>query len=121
MKKSMQSLKSFNRLKASSVMESVIAITIISACALVAFTIYLNVIKQNKSIHYFNAKHKVNLLIEACIKEQDYEDNLYQFKGYTIDKRVSINTSDRTALLEFSLNTGNKVNVINKLISYHEE
>lgn len=121
MKEIMLSLKSFKRLKASSIMESVIAISIISVCALVAFLIYLNVIKNNKSTHYFNAKHTVNLLIQQTIKQKEYEDNSYIFDGYTINKSIDINETEHTAVLTFTFKTGGKTSVINKLISYNEE
>lgn len=114
-------LKNFKMLKASSVAESIIAISIISVCTLVAFLIYLNVIKQNKSINYLNAKHKINLLTQQSILENDYEDNLYSFKNYTIDKRVTINEAEHTSFIIFTLNIGSKTTVFNKLISYNEE
>ncbi len=117
----MQLLKNFKTLKASSVMESIIAISIISVCALVAFLIYLNVIKQNKSINYFNAKHSVNLLTKESILENDYEDDTYTFDGYTIDKVVTVNKIDHTALLMFTIKSGNSIDVVNKLISYNED
>ncbi|WP_308993682.1 hypothetical protein QLS71_007900 [Mariniflexile litorale] len=120
MKENMPSLKNFKNLKASSITESVIAISIISICALVAFTIYLNVIKQNKSIHYYNAKHTINFLIEESVQQNDYEDNSYSYNEYTIDKKVGVNKRNHTALLTFTFKSGNKTNVITKLISYNE-
>lgn len=119
MKENMLSLKSFKNLKASSITESVIAISIISICALVAFTIYLNVIKQNKSIQYYNAKHTINLLTQQSIQQNDYEDNSYSYTGYTIDKSVDVSKTDHTALLTFTFKSGNKTHVITKLISYN--
>ena len=121
MKKDMRSLKNFKTLNASSVVESIIAISIISVCALVAFLIYLNVIKQNKSINYLNAKHKISLLTQQSILENDFEDNQYSFKNYTIDKKVTINKTEHTSFLTFTLNIGSKTTVFNKLISYNEE
>ncbi|MEP1490154.1 MAG: hypothetical protein ABJK28_17175 [Algibacter sp.] len=117
----MQLLKNFRRLQASSVMESVIAISIISICALVAFTIYLNVISQNKSTHYFNAKHKINLLTQQSILESDYDEDIYSFNGYTINKEVTINNTEHTALLKFTVKLGHTIDVVNRLIPYYEE
>lgn len=117
MKENMASLKSFKQLRGSSIMESVIAISIISVCALVAFTIYLNVVKQQKSVHYFNAKHRINFLAQQIIQTEDYEDDFYSFKGYTIDKEVSINKSDGSTLLAFTLNINDNTFIINKIIS----
>ncbi|HEX9600814.1 MAG TPA: hypothetical protein VF985_04940 [Mariniflexile sp.] len=121
MKENMPLLKNFKQLKASSIIESVIAISIISVCALVAFTIYLNVIRQNKSTHYFNAKHNITFLTGQSIKAQDYNDNTYAYRGYTIDKKVTINKAEHTALLVFTVIIGSKSHVINNLIPYDEE
>ncbi|MDO5968989.1 hypothetical protein Q4Q35_04140 [Flavivirga aquimarina] len=116
----MKSLKNFKLLKASSVLESVIAISIISICALVAFMVYLNIIRHNKSIAYFNARHSISLLIQQSIEQKDYESNDYTFTGYSIKKQVDVNETEHTALLTFTYKTGNKTNVINKLIAYNE-
>ena len=117
----MQLLKNFKILKASSIVESVIAISIISICALVAFTVYLNVIGQNKSTYYYNAKHKINFLTQQSIQTKDYDDELYTYKGYSIDKKVVINKGEHTVLLAFTISLGDKKSIINKLISYNEE
>lgn len=116
----MQSLKNFNTLKASSVMESVIAISIISVCALVAFTVYLNVIRQHRSINYFNAKHDVSRLIKETVEQKDYSSSTNTFKGYTIDKSVEINKASQTATLTFTFKTGHNTDVIHKIIPYEE-
>ena len=113
-------LKNFKMLKASSVIESVIAISVISICALVAFSIYLNIIKQNKSVHYFNAKHNINLLTARSVLENDYEDETYLYNGYTIDKIVIVNKKKQTVLLKFTVKSGNSKYVINKLIPFYE-
>ncbi|MEW4923114.1 hypothetical protein [Algibacter sp. 2305UL17-15] len=118
--RNMPLLKNFKTLKASSVMESVIAISVISVCSLVAFLIYLNVIKQNKSIHYFNAKHSINLLTEQSVLENNYENDTYTFNSYTISKEVTINKAEQTALLKFTIKSGNSIDVINKLITYYD-
>lgn len=114
-------LKNFKKLNASSVMESVIAISIISVCALIAFTIYLNIIRQHKPIYYFNVKHKIDQLTQRTIEHKDYENNRYSYNGHTIHKEVNINISDRTARLTFTYTLRGKINEVNKLVSYDEE
>lgn len=117
----MRLLKNFKILKASSIIESVIAISIISICALVALTIYLNVIGQKKSIQYFNAKQKIDYLIGQSILKNDYEDNFYSYKDYTIKKKTTINKAENTALLRFTVKTAGKLYLFNSLIPYNEE
>lgn len=117
----MQSLRHFKRmLKASSLMESVIAISIISICGLVAFLVYLNVISQNKSVHYYKAKHNVEFLTYESEKLQDYDEEVFKYSGYTITKKVNIDEETYTAILSFLIKTGNKEYQINKLIPYNE-
>lgn len=116
----MLSLKKYKRLKASSIMESVIAISIISICALAAFTIYLNVVRQNKSMQYYNAKHMVNLLAYQSFQQSDYEDNSYSINEGTIEKRVNINNIEHVAYLSFTIKLGKKTEVMHKIISYNE-
>lgn len=116
--KTIPSLRSFKQLKASSVLESVIAITIISICALVAFSVYLNVIMQHKSVNYYDAKHKIEVLVREALQNKDYEDNLYIYKGYKIDKIVTINELEYTALLVFTIKTSNRNYIVKKIIPY---
>ncbi|RED45653.1 hypothetical protein [Seonamhaeicola aphaedonensis] len=114
-------LKNFKILKASSIAESVIAISIISICALVAFVVYLNVVRLKKPLLFFAAKHKINAIVEQNISKQDYEDDSYSFKGYTIDKKVETNKLENTASITFSIKINDKTYTSKKLIPYHEE
>ena len=115
----MQLLKSFKKLKASSILESVIAITVISICVLVAFLIYLNIIKQNKSVHYHNAKHMVEFLTQESLRQQNYDENFFEFKHYTISKTVKVDKDNGVAFISFLINTNNDTHQINKLIPYN--
>ncbi len=117
----MQLLRNINTLKASSIVESVLAISIISVCVLVAFMVYLNVIMQNNSVNYFKAKHKIDLLIQESIEQNNYDDNLYAFDGYTISKKVKIRKLEHTAFFVFNIKTGEKSYIVNELIPYKSE
>lgn len=117
----MRSLKDFKTLKANSILESVIAVTIISICILVAFTIYINVVKQNNSIKYYEAKHKTSKLTEESLYLNDYDSNLYTFEGYTINKEVKIRKTENIALLIWTIKIRDKTYTINNMIPYYEE
>lgn len=117
----MKLLKRFRTLKANSLLESVIAIAMISVCVLIALIIYVNVIQQNKSISYYEAKHKIALFTEEMIQKNDYENNSYSFEGYSIDKKVTINKEEHTALLTWTIKTIHKTYVENRLIPYNEK
>ena len=116
----MQLLKNYKTLKGSSLIESVMAISIISVCSLVAFMVYLNVVKQHKTVGYYKAKHEVELLIKDIESNHNYDNDAFSFMGYHIDKKVFINKNEGTVLIEFSIRTGEKKHIINKLIPYEQ-
>jgi len=116
----MISLKNFKVLKASSIVESVIAIAIISICILVASLTYVNVIKQNKSVNYYKAKHQVELINNDMLIEQNFNNDRYTFKNYSITKDVELNKPENIAFVTYTITIGDKTNVIKKLIPFNE-
>lgn len=113
----MVSLKNYRCLKASSITESIIAISIISICVLVAFLIYLNVIKSNHPVGYFNARHYVEGLAKEIEKKKDFTDAVYEVDGCRIVKSATTN-KDETVLLEFEIICGQKTFKLNKIVQY---
>jgi competence protein ComGC len=113
--------RNFKYVKANSLVESVIAIAIISICILVAFLIYLNVIKQNKSIHYYEAKHQVESIFETSIMTKNYDDEIFTQKYYSIEKTANISEKEHIIRMDFKIKTSNKTYTINKLIPLHED
>ena len=111
-------LKNFRSLKASSLLESVIAIAIISICILVAFSIYLNVMNTKKPIAYLNAKHKVEAWTQEIISKRDFDDDTYSTEGFVITKSAQINEHDKNVLLKFSITTHSKTYEIQKMVLY---
>jgi len=105
-------------LKGSSLPETVISIAIISICVLVAFLIYVNVVKNNDSLGYLEAKHKVEELTFQVINEKDYLDSNYKFEGYTIQKKV--NEYDDYIQLIFTIKSAGKSHTIKKIIQKSE-
>lgn len=117
----MKSSKRFKKLKASSVLESVIAITIISICVLVASVIYINVISHNSSIAYYNAIHTIKTLKIESIQLKDYEDNNYDYDDYSINKKIILNKSEKTVLLEWEVISGKSSTFFHDIIKYDED
>jgi len=117
----MQVLKRFKLLKGSSFVESVIAIVIISTSLLVAFLIYLNVVRQNRTIAYYNAKHEVELLTQTAIEEKNYDDNTYKYDNYSINKEVELRNEEHTAQLKWTITTKSKTHVIKKIVPYYND
>jgi len=111
-------LKNYRKLKASSLLESVIAISIISICILVAFSAYLNVVNRKKAIGYFNAKHKIEAWTRDIISTSDYDDDIFISKDFTIEKLVQINKDEHTASLKFIITSSQKNYILEKQIPY---
>lgn len=110
--------KNFSKLRASSLLESVIAIAIISTCILVAFSIYLNVMNTKKPIAYFNAKHKIEAWTKEIASKGDYDDDIYSSEGFVIKKSVQINKDDKNVLLKFTIKTNIKTYEVQKMVLY---
>ena len=114
-------LKRSNTIKASSLIETVMAITLISICSLIALTVYLNVITQNKPVYYYEAKHTIEKLAQQAEQEQDFTDDSYRYTNYTIEKTRKIDTEGLVAIIDYSIQIGQKVYTIKKLIPIETE
>ncbi len=117
----MHVLKRFRQLKGASLIETIIAIVIISICLLVAFLIYLNVVKQNHSLAYYNAKHKVELLNQMVVEEKNYDNAIYNYKNYSINKEVEVHNEKNTAELKWTIKTKNKIHSIKRIVPYYND
>ncbi len=114
-------LKRFKYLKGSSILESVIAITIISVCILVGFTIYINVAKRNAPLAYYKAMQTIELLTQQTIDTKDYEIDSYEYENYTITKDVNVKEEERVVELEWIIKTAKKDYSVRKIIPYGYE
>jgi len=113
-------LKRYKILKASSIVESVIAIAIISICILVASLTYLNVIKQNKSVNYYKAKHQIELLNNETLIEQNFNNDTFSFTHYTISKDVDLKKHENIAYVTYTITIGDKIDFIKKIIPIND-
>lgn len=59
-KRNMEFLKKYNRLKANSILESVIALTIISVCLYIAIIVCSSVFTPKTSSKFYDVQNKVN-------------------------------------------------------------
>ena len=81
--------KNYSRLKGSSLIESIIAIAIISICILLGVTIYSNVLKyDNINIEVLN--NHVELDFQEMKLNTSYKDKNYNYKEYTIRRKVNM-------------------------------
>ncbi|WP_452223475.1 hypothetical protein [Lacinutrix chionoecetis] len=84
----MNLLKNY-KLKASSLIESVIAIAIISICVFIATMVYVKLLDSDYEISYYKAKQKITELHLQTIEQQDFEDENYDFESYRIKKMTN--------------------------------
>lgn len=117
----MKHLKFYSKLKAGSILESVIAITIISISSLIAFTIYLNVIKSNTSIVMENAKQTLVKLINKSELENNIEDEEFVYDNYKIEKRGELNKKEHIARVYWLIKTTTKKKEYQTIMVYNED
>lgn len=76
-------------LKASSLIESVIAITIIAICLLVALKLYSTILGARPSINNHRLKFQVDKLVSEMKLNPSFTSEVYDFKTYKIRKTIS--------------------------------
>lgn len=103
----MELLKKYNKLKASSLIESVIAMTIISVCVLIAMSVYAMVLKSSKSITYYQLQTERQKILNEIKNNTSLTNETYDFKKFSIEKVIQIHESN-AELLELSLTTIHK-------------
>ena len=77
------------KLQASSLVESVMAIAIISICISIATLVYVRLLQSDYEIAYYKAKQKITFLHLETIEKQLFENETYSFESYTITKLVA--------------------------------
>ncbi len=86
----LKELKIYNKhfLSASSLIESVIAITIIATCLLIAIRLYAVVLHNSSSLDSYKIKFKVAELYDEMKTTSDFNDEVYEFNRFSIKKKV---------------------------------
>ncbi|WP_044397248.1 hypothetical protein [Lacinutrix sp. Hel_I_90] len=84
----MNLLKNY-KLQASSLIESVMAIAIISICVFIATMVYVKLLDSDYEVSYYKAMQKVTQLHLETIEQQAFEDEVYDYKSFKIDKTVN--------------------------------
>lgn len=75
-------------LKASSLIETVIAISIITICSLIGTLVFTNVINQTPPVKKYEYKFELNLLLEKTIAEKDLTPFKRNYGDFSIEKKV---------------------------------
>ena len=76
------------KLKGGSLVESVIAISIVSICLTMVSLVYSKLLDSDYDMAYFKAKQQVHHLHLQMIREHDFNDDFYNYNSYKIEKLV---------------------------------
>ena len=85
--------------------ESVIAMTIISVCLLIAMNIYAMVLKSSKSITYYQLQTERQKILNEIKSSPSLSNETYDFKKFSIEKKIQLYDESNIELLELSLTT----------------
>ncbi|WP_298423800.1 hypothetical protein [uncultured Kordia sp.] len=86
----MKSLKNFKKLRASSLLESVMATAIIAICVIMATIVFVNVFKTAHSTAFFEGSQQIQTIITELQKKQKITEKTYSYPNYTIEQKVSV-------------------------------
>ena len=75
-------------LDGSSLIESVIAITIIATCLLIAMLVFTSIINFNNPLNRYKLKEKISEIVEETRSNKNYFDESFEFEKYIILKKV---------------------------------
>ncbi|UZO80690.1 hypothetical protein NBT05_17325 [Aquimarina sp. ERC-38] len=98
--------------EASSLLESVIAITIIATCLLIATQLYTTVLHNSYSLSQYQANFKVEELWNTAIIKNDFDDAIYNLGDYSIIK-TSQNFDDKSDIQHIQFKVVNSKDTIN--------
>ncbi|MEE9363935.1 MAG: hypothetical protein V3U92_15145 [Cellulophaga sp.] len=74
---------------AGSLIESVIAISIIAICLLIALKLYISILDSRSLSNDYRVKYQVDKLLSELKVNQNFESEVYDFKTFMINKVVT--------------------------------
>ncbi|AEW86770.1 hypothetical protein B0A78_08425 [Flavobacterium columnare NBRC 100251 = ATCC 23463] len=100
----MVSLKNLNKVKANSIIESVVALCIISVCLYIAMLVFSAVLTQKSSPKFYQTQHKANALF--YLSQIEFDSIINQTEAITIEttpvnanlKELTIKYKDSTEI-----------------------
>lgn len=82
------------KIKGSSLIETVIAITIITICSLIATLVYSRIVGQTPPVKKYEWSMEVNRLMEETSLKNDFAPFKREYKDYSIEGRLSKRQED---------------------------
>jgi type II secretory pathway pseudopilin PulG len=80
-----------NYIKASSLIETVIAIAIIAICSLIGTLVYSKVLNQTSPLRKYEYTYQLEKLIQEALVHGDLQPVNRKYEGFSIQKRVDQN------------------------------
>ncbi len=111
----MRSLSKY-KIKAGSIIESVIAMTIIAVCLSMALIIYARVLDADHSIANYQARQKVKELLWETKTEQLFIDEDYDFESFTVHKKVEELENDSGYKVVFMIKVQSKKEIFQYVV-----
>ena len=107
-----------DKLKASSIYESVISIAIISITITVATFVFVNIMNSKDKISYYQAIEKVEELKNSCIDKQLFNNISVDVKEFTIHQTVdNYKENEKLKWIKYEITANKrKVKTLNYLI-----
>lgn len=114
--------KNYKNLRASSLLETLIATTIISICVAVAISVFVSVMNiSSYSIASMKAKNKMEEMYMETITNQNYSSESVKTAQYIIHKEIYTSDALKNFVrIEFSIEVRGKTNVINRYVWVEE-
>jgi len=110
-----------SRIKASSIVETVIAITIIAICSLVATLVFANVIHSTTPLNKYAFEFELEKIMESTINNKENTDATYKFEEFTIQRKVEQQLSCQdTHRITFLITAGKNIYQY-ELIGYNND
>ena len=86
------------KIRGSSLVEVLIALAIISVCAVLASGIYLNVQKSDRALQKVKAEIAAHKVLEQTLRVREFFDSSDKFDGFIVKKMISINDEFRDCI-----------------------
>lgn len=117
----MKPLKNY-KIKASSLLESVMATAIIAICVVVATIVFVNVFKTSFSTDFIQARQEIHTIIHELKKQKEIEDDTYVFSNFSIQQEVNAYEADtQIQQIDFTITTNTRTETFSYLIATHNE
>lgn len=95
--------KNYKNIPASSIVETVIALSILSICSAVAFMIFFNVVKHTESLIHIKAKIKVEALHQYNTYNNITDNDKHTYPSFEVLQKVEVDESMNVVLYNYQV------------------